>query len=238
MRGAINMLKKTKPIVVILIFAVALLALCGGALAKEIIDSGDDSQEAVKPDILEEEALIIDDPPFITILKSKLYCYDYRIVNIRTGEETSSGYTARNFAVQCTYILSPDGFGRRTLQDYPTNKQFTTVSMPGVYTNSYRQPMGRLIGFWSRMGDYSDWKAIDSGTEELMGEMLQYIDYRNIIGRVTRCFLKDGDVYAMWVVRHTDGSSANAVTYVSNATGNPSSSYYTPPQSWEDTTFN
>ena len=228
------MLKKTKPIVVILIFAVALLALGGNVLAKEIIDSGDDSEKAVKPDILEEEALIIDDPLFITILKSKLYCYDYRIVNIRTGEESSSGYSARNFAVSCYYTSSPDMPSMRTLRDYPTNKMYRTHVNPGFYNYSTRQPMGRLVGFWSRMEDYSDWKAIDSGTEELLGEMLQYIDYRNDIGRVTRCYLKDGDVYAMLVVRYSDGSSANAVTYVSNATGNPSSSYFAPPQSFED----
>ena len=230
------MQKKLMPIVVILIIAAALLAFGGGALAKEAIDSGDISEKPVKPDIEVEDALIIDDPPFLTILRTKLYYYDFRNVNILTGVESSSGYTARNFAVSCYYTSSLNTPSMRTLRDFSTNKMFRTHVMPGVYNYSTRQPMARWGGMWSKMTDYSVWQAIDTGTDELMGETLQYIDY-NRSGGMTRCYLKDGDVYAMLDVRRSDGSSANVVTYVSNATGNPPSSYFTHPRSWEDSRY-
>jgi len=217
------MQKKIKPIVVILIITMALLALGGSALAKEITDSADDSEKAVKPDIEEEEAIIIDDPPFITLLKTKQYYYDYRHVSIRTGEDIRSGYAVRVFAKNCNYSVLPDGFGLRNVRDYSTNELFTTTSMPGAYNNTNKQPIGN---WWSKMTDYSRWIAIGTGTEELLGETLQYIDYRAPDGLVTRCYLKDGDVYAMWQVRIPDGSSGNLAVYVSNFNGNPSNSYF------------
>jgi len=228
------MQKRIKPIVVILIIAVSLLALCGGALAKEIIDSGDDSEKAIKPEIEEEDAIIIADPPFITYLKSKRFYYDFKNVNILTGVDGDSGYTARNFAVNCTYTMWVNGMTVRDLNDFSTNKWFNTVTKSGVNYGTDRNPIGRLVGAWHKMDDYSVWEAIDTGTGELRGETLQYIDYSNHRGGITRCFLKDGDVYAMWDVRYSNGNSAITATYVSNATGNPSSSYFTHPQNWTD----
>jgi len=233
--------KRIKPIVVILIIAVVLLTMSGSVIANEIINRADEYEKDIKPDIEVEETLIIDDPPFISILKTKLFYYDYRYVNLQTGEEGDYGYIARNFAVYCHYntTATPEGgsFTTRRIEDYSTNKMYRTSIMPGVYNYTTRQPMARWGGFWSKMIDYSEWKAIDTGIEELMEETLQYIDYSVPSGRITRCYLKDGDIYAMWVVSHRDGSSANTVTYVSNATGDPSDDIFSQPQKWEDIHF-
>ena len=76
------------------------------------------------------------------------------------------------------------------------------------------------------MTNYSVIVAIGTGTDDLMGETLEYIDYLWTNGTITRYFLKDGDVYARWTVLASDGTTANTVMYVSNSTGNPSSSYF------------
>jgi len=189
---------------------------------EEDIDSGDDSGKEIKPDLEEEEAFIIDDPPFITKLKSKQFYYEYRNVSLLTGEDGSSGYSARSFDKECSNNKSKDGFTLREIYDYSSNKMRTFVGKSQISDHG-AHPIGI---WWNKMTNYSVIVAIGTGTDDLMGETLEYIDYLWTNGTITRYFLKDGDVYARWTVLNSDGVAANTVMYVSNSTGNPSSSYF------------
>jgi len=269
------MQKKTKLIVVVLTFSVALLILGGGILALSLTranpnqnqtddtqtgviredvgtigdvsgmdsdissgadtkpgkekdaDSGDDSEKDVKPAIEEEEALIIDDPPFMTLLRTKKYYYDWRRANILTGVGRTSGYIARDFARESVLthtVMDGDWSKMRFVDDYSTNKATRYSS-----TNYYSEGAGQRspIGVWSsKAKDYSMWKAIDTGTDELVGETLQYIDYSRPDGIITRFYLKDGDVYAMYNVLYPGGETDQIAEYVSNSTGNPPNSIF------------
>jgi len=181
----------------------------------------------------EEEEEVDDgpvDPPFITLLKSGEYCFDYEMHmpssfdSDENYELFNSGYKAKTVGMECTYAVYKDGYGDRIVLDEAAKKRYI-VNDSSKHCEEYNAPTLVLT-------DFAAFELTDTGTEMLIDEMLDYMEYKStsdidemvhffeIPESGLRVYLKDGDVYAY---KHfLLGTLQNTIYYVSNASPNPS----------------
>jgi len=169
----------------------------------------------------------LDDPPFMRLLKSGVYYYDYQDVHVLTGPGGHSGYVARIDDKECTYTTS-ESVARRQLLDATAGKEYI-VNDNGKYYWINDIPDMTLI-------DYNDCKVTETGTEQFLEETLDYIDYidnnydpdENPLQMFSmtyvkptgiRIYLKNGDVYAYR--DYLFGIIQNDASYVFNPSDDP-----------------
>ena len=166
-----------------------------------------------------------DDPAFIKLLKSGRFYYEVTYYNIETGEEQSHGYDAQTATKSCFCIM----FGStiwRSILDTEAGKYYD------VYDDSEEYTEYDATGV--KVYDYNKWKATGTGTEQLLGETLQYIDYDVPNSGFRRAYLKNGDVCAT-VMYDEDGKRSSMVMFISNPSNNPPSSCFEIPSNYKKT---
>ena len=231
--------KKLTTIVLTLILVFSLAACGNGSesnneppgtpeVAAAPVTVPDEGNGAEDENIAEEEEEEDDngDPPFVKLLKSEQFYYEISRVEVETGNEYKQ-YIVRTEDKYCECYEDFGIFGRvRFIQDFSTGKGF------GVKDDLKEYETSDLNLDVVSLTDHNAWTVVGTGTEEVRGEMLEYIDYSSPEELVSRCYLKDGDVYIIATVDTSTQKIKNWISYISNASGNPSPSYFEIPDDY------
>ena len=192
-------------------------------------ENGAEDEKDVEEEIIEDA---FDDPPFMRLLKSGVYYYDYQDVHFLTGPSSHNGYIVRINDKECTYTTSQFSDGSqlayRQLLDAAAGEEYMVRDQEKYYwINDI--PDLTLI-------DYNDCKVTETGAEQYLEETLDYIDYldenynpdKDPLQMFTmtcvkptgiRVYLKNGDVYAYRFYEF--GIIQNLGKYVSNPSDDP-----------------
>jgi len=209
--------------VALILFLIFSLASCGNGGGKtddsnndEIQDTTEigaepvtapDEENAAEDEKDAEDEIIedtFDDPPFMRLLKSGVYYYNWEAVHVLNGPGSHSGYVARIDDKEYTYTTS-ESVTRSQLLDATAGKEYV-INVNGKYYWINDIPNMTLI-------DYNDCKITETGTEQFLEETLDYIDYIDenynpdkdslqtfsmtyVKPTGIRVYLKNGDVYA------------------------------------------
>ena len=242
-------IQRVAPIILILVMLFSLS--CCGSINKDML--GDDNNiEIEEKQVVEEKPSIdlddenkeedidikedlFEDPPFVQLLKSGVYYYEYMDAHVIHGEGSHTGYVAQTTDKSCTYTYSDDDLNYREILDIVANRWY----MVRDYAKKYMEKDEPEITFT----DYNDFVVTEVGKEELLGELLDYIDYRmpgdnpaptfsftKVKPDGFRIYLKDGDAYA---IRDYIFVLQNSFSYISNISNTPSLECFTIPEGYE-----
>jgi len=180
-------------------------------------DDGSEDENITTPENDEENS---DDPPFIQLLKSGQFYFEYSFVQVETGDVWRAGYTVAigDKISEGIEDYSEKGFARQ-IWDYGLLKFYTFFDEIKEYS-TYDLKGGSVY-------DYNKITMIGTGTEQADGEMLEYIDYIYPFSShesTVRCYLKNGDVYIQAML--DADQNAPFFQYISNASGSPSPSLF------------
>ena len=168
-----------------------------------------------------------DDPPFIKMLKSGMYFFERRVVNLESGEEYDA-FDALLGERYCVGMTTDLGNGKmvtiRFIYDAEDRRAF--------YINDTEKQYMELPYDAENMSipDFSNIKVVGTGTDTIKGETLKFIDYGD--GEyVNRYYIKNGDVYAIQQIG-LDGSVVNVIHIITKVMPNPPSEYFTFPSDY------
>ena len=216
-------------LILILVFSLASCSLSGGDKPddnnssekiqetqtvedKPIVDTMDEEEE-----IVEEEEEDSEDLPFMKILKSGNFYYEVVEEILETGEEYGRWYIVRIGDKECQGMVLKGSGNYRSIIDASTDKYYD------IYDDEKQFSITNLA---MPLRDFNKLQATETGTEEVQGEMWEYIEYSTSSGSTSRYYVKNDDIYCY--LRQASGkySGKLIIGYYLNISDNPSPSYF------------